>query len=364
MTAKDKITKARASLILDHPFFGTLALRLTVKGDKSLPTAGTDGQSLLYNPKFIEALELDYVKAIVAHEVMHLVCLNHVRRQNRDMFKWNVATDYANNLLLEKTFNLPQGVLLDHEFDNMYAEEIYNKLPNIPKDFTCLGTVQDASGQNGQTLSQSERDQIAQDWKIAIAQAAQVAKNQGNLPAGLERFVDSIVNPKLDWRVILRRFVEQTSRNDYAWSPPSRRHIHNGLYLPSLRSLQYKPLTIAIDTSGSISGEQLSQFQAEISSISEETKAEIRVFYCDAAVAGEEIFTDGEFVVFHPKGGGGTDFRPVFEKIDTDGLDVACLIYLTDLEGTFPDVGPEYPVLWIVANNEEKVAPFGETICL
>ena len=97
MTAAEKITKARAGLVLDLPFFGSLALRLKCKPDETCQTAWTDGQSIGYNPEFIDPLPLDQVKGLLAHEVMHLACSHHTRRGNRDPKKWNIAGDFAIN---------------------------------------------------------------------------------------------------------------------------------------------------------------------------------------------------------------------------------------------------------------------------
>jgi predicted metal-dependent peptidase len=86
------------------------------------------------------------------------------------------------------------------------------------------------------------------------------------------------------------------------------------------------------------------------------------VVYCDAEVSKVETFDRDELIEFKPEGGGGTDFRPVFDWVEKEGIEPACLIYFTDLDGTFPDKEPEYPVLWVSVGRAE--APFGETLQL
>ena len=130
MKTKDKISKARAGLILDQPFFGSLSLKLILKEDRTCETAWTDGVSLGYNPAFIDELHLDQVKGLLAHEVMHCACAHNTRRGNRDGKRWNIAADYAiNPLLNEAGFALPPGVLFDFSYKGKSADEIYTLLP-------------------------------------------------------------------------------------------------------------------------------------------------------------------------------------------------------------------------------------------
>jgi predicted metal-dependent peptidase len=131
MNPKEKISKARAGLVLDMPFFGSLALRLDIQEDASCPTAATNGRIMFYNPNFIEKLPLEQVKGIICHEVMHCACAHHVRRQGRDAQKWNIAADYVVNQILEDCkISLPPGRLLDPAYKGMNADEIYNRLPD------------------------------------------------------------------------------------------------------------------------------------------------------------------------------------------------------------------------------------------
>jgi predicted metal-dependent peptidase len=155
--------------------------------------------------------------------------------------------------------------------------------------------------------------------------------------------------------------VAATAPSDYRWTPPNRRYIGSGLYLPSVELRGLGEIVIAVDTSGSIGKHELEQFAAEISAISEETQPEaIHVVYCDAAVRCVQQFGPSEPVRLEPKGGGGTDFRPAFDWVAENDFAPVCLIYLTDLCcDSFPEA-PEYPVLWVT--DSRSTAPFGETV--
>ena len=365
--ALKKLTKARAGLILDNPFFGSLALRLQLVADPECETAWTDGQKLGYNPDFILGLSLDVTKSLIAHEVMHCACAHHVRRGSREPIKWNQAGDYAINGILQNSgFKIPAEWLTDARFTDMASEEIYNLLPDPdPGSGGGPGEVRDGKDQHGKPLPPPSQAQEEQSWKVAMTQAAQQAKACGNLPADLARLVDSIVHPKLNPYEILRQFLEMSARNDYAWTPPNRRYLAQGFYLPSLRSEELPEIVIAVDTSGSVSEDDLAQFAAEISGILEAYDTKITVLYCDHALNGEpQIFTREDLpLTLQARGGGGTDFRPPFRWIQNQELTPACLIYLTDLCCSAYPCDPGFPVLWAkIGQWSFDPPPFGDVI--
>ena len=387
-----KLQKARAGLVFDNPFFGSLALRLKLKEDPTCETGWTDGVTLGYNPEWIDGLTLDQTKGFQAHEVMHNALLHHTREGSRNHEKWNKAADYAiNPILLDAGFQLPKGHLFNPQYKGIDAEAIYAMIPDSPggggsggrgglrgpgsgdgkgkgSDPGGCGEVRKAPGKDGGKPTPADIAQQEQEQKIATAQAAQVAKKAGKLPGGLERWVDEILNPKLDWREILRRFVDQAAKNDYSWMPPNRRYVHMGLYLPSLKSNELGKILVAVDTSGSISQDNLKEFASELSGIIEEfDDVEATVIYCDTRVAGVETFKKEDLpIVLHAAGGGGTDFRPPFEYAEENGIDPKCMIYLTDLEcSRYPDE-PHYPTLWVYdgGGDPSRTPPFGEVLSL
>jgi predicted metal-dependent peptidase len=156
-----------------------------------------------------------------------------------------------------------------------------------------------------------------------------------------------------------------SARNDYSWTPPNRRYLSQGFYLPSLRSEELPEIVIAVDTSGSVTAEELAQFAAEISGILEAYDTTITVIYCDTGINGDpEIFTREDMPLkLNAKGGGGTDFRPPFAWVQKQGLTPACLIYLTDMACSSFPFDPGYPVLWAkIGTWKSNPPPFGEVI--
>jgi predicted metal-dependent peptidase len=376
-----RLKKARSVMVLDHPFFASLALQLTFKEDVTCQTLWTDGKYIGYNPDYVKQLPFKQVLGVVGHETLHPAFLHPFRRGDREFMKWNVACDYAINIILaDAGFELPEGVMLDSRYRGQGAEKIYGQLPPQPPqgqggqsgeqggDVGGTGVCRDAPNpaDPNQKASAGQMEEAAQEWKIKAQQAAQQARAMGNCPAGVDRFIDEMCNPKADWREILSRFMDTVARNDYRWTPPNRRYVHQDLYYPSLYSEEVGELFFVLDTSGSISSEELKQFAGEVNAILDTFPGlTIKVLYCDTEVAGVETFSSDELPVkFHPKGGGGTDFRPPFEWIEQRDHDPVCLLYLTDLECSRYPEEPHYPVLWVHIGNYGETPPFGEYIKL
>lgn len=372
--ARDKLTKARAGLILDAPFWGSLALRLPLIEDPGCATMWTDGTRIGYDPADVEEVNLDVLKTSIAHEVMHVVLGHQFREDDREHGQFNMACDYALNPLLkgaevngQNVFSVPKGWLCDPQFADMGAEEIYTAIYREPEPD---GKGRDGDGPGGgpgevrphPSKSPQERQQARQDWKVATIQAAQSARVQGHLPGNINRLVGELTDPKVPWFHILRQFVEMSARNDYNWKVANPRHIQRGFFLPSLISDELPDIVVAIDTSGSVDDDEMAQFATEISAVLETFDTRIHVVYCDTDVAGAQEFTQADLpLVLEPKGGGGTDFRPPFGWVEEQEITPACFVYLTDLGGTFPAEAPDYPVLW-VSTTEGYEVPFGDLV--
>lgn len=409
-----KLTRARTQLLLNQPFFGTLCLRLKlIAGD--VPTMATDGQRIIYNPAFVDSLQAEELEAVLAHEVLHCALTHHCRRGERDPRLWNEAADLAiNPLLTANGFSLPAGALIDPDFENLSAEEIYaRRLPRngqggsspqssgavggtasemeapgqqspasgahnqlqdqaVPDSRTKpistqlaprggFGEVLDAVADDGTEASIAEKSRQQHGWTIAAEQAMRSAKACGREPASIPRPLAESRQSRMDWRSILRDFIAALAPTDYRWSPPNRRYIYSGIYLPSVERRGVGTIVIGVDTSGSIGDEELQQFAGEIAAVCDQAQPQaIHVVYCDAAVQGVQEFGPSEPVHLEAKGGGGTDFRPVFEWVEENRIDPVCLIYLTDLCcHSYPNP-PEYPVLWV--SDSRRTAPFGETV--
>lgn len=393
--APDPLSQAKARLMLTNPFWSNVVLSLipVVVKPKVLPTLGTDGTYLYINPEYVAKHSLPEQMFMVAHEAGHVLRLDSFRRQFRDPQLWNIACDLVINEMLQGAgFTLPPtqtvdqmmaggvNLLRDPSFDNLSAEQAYAKLlKKIPPCDKCggrhgktpdgkcppkspcgCGGIFDAQG------TEMEKAQAEEKAKAAVVRAATVAKMQGHMPGGLEGYLGAILQPKLDWRALLREFIQCRSRSDYDIRRPNRRLTPNGVYVPSLYSETAGEIWVGVDTSGSISDDDLSQFFGELKSIIAEVKPSLTgVIQVDAAVQKVDEYTGWDDLpdTLSVSGRGGTSFKPPFQWISRENRTPLCFIYFTDMCGDFPEQEPPYPVLWISTTDEIK-APWGITVRL
>lgn len=221
-------------------------------------------------------------------------------------------------------------------------------------------------------LPEEETNQLADEWKGRTAAAAQQARNQGRLPAAMERWVQETVNPRLDARSLLREFLVDTvsGRSDFTWARPSKAFLggSTNCMLPSLRRGDRLDLVFAVDTSGSINQKELAlAFGVAAEILSAFPEVSLTVLDCDAKVHGARIVEDvAELEGLKFRGGGGTDFRPVFEWVERNlAVPPRALIYVTDLCGRFPEQPSPYEVLWLCTWEwRESAAPFGRLVAI
>ena len=374
MDAPTKIAAARTRLILDKPFLGALALRLPLVEAEGgwCRSTSSNGESLYYNRAYIDALDISQTQFAVSREALHCALLHFYRRGNRNPARWRSACDYAvNALLIEDGLKAPPDIEHSPEFTGMTAEEIYPLLADDEQQQEpSSGERRDDSGaqhpqqQEAQNGSQSELEMLAARWRQRLAAAAQQAQQVGKLSAELARLVDFYLQPKLPWRGLLAQYLSQSARNDYSYTRPSSRRGDPAVF-PGLRSEEIE-LVVAVDTSGSIREAEIGQFFAEINAIKGQVRARIALLCCDMEIAEvcplffepwDEFSFDTQV-----KGGGGTDFRPVFDWVDRQDLRPDTLVYFTDARGKFPAREPPYPTLWLVKGKAE--VPFGARIQL
>ena len=196
--------------------------------------------------------------------------------------------------------------------------------------------------------------------EATIAQLQKCALGQGAMPIGIESFVKKLEKPEIPWQEHLSQFITQIHTGKLEWTPPSRRHLYQDLYLQSHREKKIK-IALAIDTSGSTFN-ILPNFFAEMESLMKSFDAyEITRIDCDAAVEKVVVydhdsspFSKNESKGIDWNGGGGTSFVPPFEYVKEKNLDIDALVYLTDGFGPAPDKAPEYPVLWVLPKDGSK----------
>lgn len=372
------LKRAKTGVVLDDVFFAHRLLKLRQHEDPNCKTMWVDGVTLGYNPAWISSLSLAEAKGVLCHEVLHCLMLHHLRQGNRSHKKWNQATDYAiNGILLEAGKTLPKGALVSDAYKGKSAEEIYGMLPDPPQgggqggnqggqdgDPGGCGEVRPYPGPAGDGQpSKADMEQAEAEEKIGAQQGKALAKAAGTMPGGLSEVVDQLLEPKVDWREALHRFVSQAAMDDYSWRKPNVRYQSTGVILPGLYSEKLVPIAVGIDTSGSVSTEDLRQIAGELDEILRVHKARVSVVYCDTKIQGEEEFTaEDSPISLEAKGRGGTCFHPVFAHFAEADEEPACLVYFSDLEVSSFPADPGYPVMWIQTPGDGRKPPFGEVV--
>ncbi len=369
----------RTQLLMKHPFTAKLALRLTLVMvvDSRLATACTDGAHVFINAHFAARCDQAMRRFVLAHEVWHCV-MGHFRRHlGRSRLCWNLACDHeVNYLLLQEGLALPSDAVLYPSQRGRSAEQVYAWLeqhprPEIDTPFDIHGhELQEITAQQAVEVIDpdfqisSPSGELAQQWQEAMVSIAQQCG--GSLPKGLAQLVDNIVSPRVDWRTRLRVFLLRSYGGQRSWQRLNRRAWANGLYLPGQKGNMLSVM-VAVDTSGS-TRKHVGQFIEELHGLMADfDHVEIRFVECDAAIQRERVIYDCSELRAKEEahsitllGGGGTDFRPVFERAEE--VVPQCLVYLTDGWGKAPGARPSYPVLWVIAPDGRPPVDWGEVI--
>lgn len=388
-------------------------------------TTGTDAKKFYYNPDFIESLKPAETQFILAHEALHCALSHFLRRQHRVKHRWDLACDYAiNPILLAEGLNPPPGILYIKQYDGMTAEEIYpliadndmsetldqhlydkedqfseggqNSSDN-PLDDSHQGgkppeekQSKEHSGNGGQgdqdkapsssgkqefdensgaseapppPLHQQEAEELSIQWQQRMAGAAQQAQQAGKLSGVMKRLVDRLLQPNLPWRMLLAQYMTAQARDDYSYTRPSTRRGDPAIF-PTLKSAEINIL-VALDVSGSVSDKELRECLSEINAIKGQMRARVTLIACDSDIVDDfpQVFEPWEEVSLPEtlKGGGTTDFRPVFNWVARQDKQPDTLIYFSDAQGAFP-IEPYYPVVWIIKGKGN--VPWGQRVQL
>jgi predicted metal-dependent peptidase len=382
--AQERLNKARANLLIHQPFYGVLLSMLDFVEDPELgkhsghKTMATNGKSIFFHPEFVAKIDDKELLGVLLHEINHCI-YSHCdadRVGRRDFETWNCAADFAINYEIRAMgYTLPEPHLYDEEYKDLTVEQIYKLLEgNSITIILANGDKKCIHGYGGNIddliKKLLDEHRITKDAADAIREkilrAYEATRNQGNLPAGVERLIKEMRRAKVCWERQFHRYVGATiAHDDFSFIKPNKRYISHGLYMPTLHNPIIGNVAVAIDTSGSITPDDVAQFSGELRKISHLVD-EVTVMTCDAAVHEVvKVWKFGDFSkTLKMKGGGGTDFNPPFNKVRELKMRPELMIYLTDTFGTFPTKAPPYPVLWCSTVEESKATkpPFGQTI--
>jgi predicted metal-dependent peptidase len=412
MSNLEIMEKVSIRLIQSQPFYASLLSQMrkiecTGELAKQIPTeavAVENGRiNFYYNPKFLETLTVDEAIAVLQHECHHVI-LGHLVRM-RDEYKENatlanISQDMNCNRNIQ---HLPKGCCTVQSITDQFAKQgiklnlkdddtSENYYKELSKHSNRYSVETDADGNmelvikdpNGKEIGRmkiticSNKDKqsdekgngdIPELAKEVIRQAIKEAhdatmKSQGHLPAGLEEAIGEWLKPPvISWRTLLKKFLAASikSGSKKSWKRPNRRFGEVQKGKVSDRTVS---VTIAIDTSGSISDEDFKAFMAEMRSIQSCYKGTMQVMECDADI--QHVYKLNKYNKINTKmhGRGGTSFKPVFKYIEEKRLKTDILVFFTDGYGDQNECKkPPYATIWVTSTSGQKF-PFGHTISL
>lgn len=363
LTIQTRIKQIKANLLLEQPYFGSVAMLQKIKQNDDIATFTSSPEYFEYNDTFIEQLNDDELSFVLTNSAMHQALGYTHRKEGRIDWLWIMAQDYAiNSLLVNNGLSLPDGLLYDDRFDMMSAEAIYHILENEIDEIKH--TPKEIENIRYEKMPQShEYDEDPISFEDQNQQLINKAKLQGDLPLGLEILIPKIESPTISWEDELYTLIENSIKFDYQLFPPNKRYLYQNIALPSLSGESVK-IVIALDSSGSIDGNLLARFLNEVESIMNTFSSfEIDLLIADAKVHEHHILYPGDEISYTLKGGGGTDFTQTFTYIEEHISSPSLLLYFTDTFGTFPKEEPPYDVIWVTPSHEVQV-PFGSIVSL
>jgi len=387
MKAKDMIVKAKVKLQKDNPFFAYLVMNLDFKEEEEVGSIGVDFKgNCFYNSKWIETLTEEKLKGVLAHEVLHLALEHLQRKDNRQHKTFNIATDLViNNILVNSHFDLPSesGCLVPYnnkfqfpnnkwieELDKKTAEQVYLEVEKLAEEERdeMDGARFDEHREGDEKEGGKEFKESKEKWNKAFSEASCYAKQQGNLPVGMKRLLDVVLNQKVNWKHLLYKYLTNTLPYDYTYSRPSKKSISTGFYMPSILRENIE-VCVSVDTSGSISKDELGEFLGEITGIARTfNNIKIRLIVCDCEI--KEVYEFGmndseDIANIKISGGGGTSHIPVYDYIEKHFPNTKILVNFTDGYTDFPDY-EKVKTIWVITKggcDDDKI-PFGEVINL
>jgi predicted metal-dependent peptidase len=401
--AKKRMTRCMFRMFQEFPFWAFLIekcdVRIVPGENKDIPTACVTKSGIIYfNHSFLSSISDSMVHFVLAHEVMHLLLDHHFRVGIREGFLWNVSSDLLINEMLKEHFaekNVPLdltnyvnsqtiGVHIDH--NTVTTEEVYEILLKGSHKVKCYKDALADDENNPLSKGVTGSGDLAQDdvagdsqsyviregsettpssgkeWSEAGLEAATRSRLAGHCPDFMERIIDKLLNATISWNEVLASYLRRKfcmrGGSKHTFTPPNRRYLYQDILLTSRVGRKKPSIAFSIDTSGSMSPEDISKGIAEMNAIRHMYKIPIYLLEADAAVNRAQWVSPYQEIP-SLKGGGGTSFVPVMEHIKENKPDIDLLVYFTDGEGEFgPD--PGFDVLWVI--NGSAKAPYGQTV--
>lgn len=375
LSRNESLSKVCKELMLGEPYYGLFLVMTEKQWTDEIPTAGVAKHNinykLLINPEFWDSLSLDHRIGLTKHEMLHLAFFHPLMKDSfQDHSLFNIAADLEINQYIDDKY-LPEGGLKLNSFPGIVLPEragtrAYYDILQQNQNNETLKNLMDAMSQ-GESQSKDGLNNPNHDWdefegmgdaekRLLKTQmeyqmrelANEIKKSRGSLPGEIKQLIDNFTafeEAKFDWRGYIRRFV---GRSVKVYTKKLRRKFNKRFEdNPGLKIKQKKHILVAVDTSGSVSTDELKEFFSEVHHM-HKTGSDITVVQCDTAISDIRPYKKSNKIELH--GRGGTSFEPVIEYYDANQKNYTCLIYFTDGEAPAP-AKPKGHILWVLSSR-------------
>ncbi len=398
-----RLTEVRTGILREYPFFGALLMHLSF-GIAKCGTAFTDMRRIVFDPEFVDVMDDEQLAFVLLHEVLHCA-LNHCYRGREfQQTLFNIACDIVVNSNIMKVMGVTDFEVagekamhltpLEDEGHLYTAEQVYVMLLEKVKTKT-LGAPKGSGGDTAlpgsdqgiislddfetKTLDTHEpwknlpqNIAVQDEWKTIVIKEARKRTGNESLPNCLRKLINDLeYRSKLNWKVLLREFIEQNyDEYDYTYNPPDRRYLEYDIYLQSFKVQETDRVAniwFCVDTSGSISDDMLNMVFSEIKQAVYQWRGlSGKVSFFDTSVTEPQEFSDvSELNKMKAPGGGGTSFQVIFEYMEQEmSTDLPRgIVILTDGYAAFPEEEKAFgiPVLWLIVDSKIE-APWGTCV--
>ena len=372
-----RIISERKDLIDRFPFFGRLMLHLKI-GFADCKTACTDMRSIIFDPCFAERLSDQELTFVLLHELMHCVLKHCTRGKGKQHFRYNIACDIVVNSFILEIFHVSSFTVDGSEVMHLTptkeegrrysADEVYEMLlRKTDEEIRNLYGGGKGSIDVHDMWAELDKSELERDFDTVVAGLAKRVSLFG-VPGNIKRQLEELRHsPHTNWRYILRDFLQFDSY-DYTYSRPNKRYSSDVIF-PSLRECdpnKVNGIWFLVDTSGSISRDELSEAVNEVAGAAEQFNMTAKISFFDSEVTDPVEFSTGDNLFsLKPVGGGGTSFEVIFNYLSEKMLYSLpdAIVIITDGYAQFP---PEeatlgVPVIWIIVDSDREPT-FGNTV--
>lgn len=360
--AADNLRKAKVQLVIQHPFFASIILKRTIDIRDDVPTAYvTPTGKIVMGTAFLAKQTVQQTMGLLAHETMHYAMMHHMRVGWRKPRVANRYMDFViNDILKAAGMELPEGGAFQDGAREYAWEQLYKEDEDEGGEgpYTPGHGNDDLSAEGINDVTSEQIEQVKQE----LSQALSVAKNKGNIPAGMERLINDIINPRTPWFQLLERYMTHLIRSGQSWRRPNKRFACHDIYMPTHDKTPHMGTIVVVsDESGSVGDKERQHFAGHFNKILETCRPDkVILLHVDTEVHKAEEFAAEDYpIVFKTYAHGGTHMPVAFDWVAKEGIEPDCMVFLTDGETDYGDA-QDYPVIWLITTD--CVATHGETI--